>query len=180
MEAPMENDYKVLTYIQHQNQHQNNATQRDISRETGVSLGTVNLLLKKMIQKGFVKIEKINAKSLRYMITPKGIKEKTQRTYNYIKYSYDHITTVSKTVSEILRSPPLQNAANLYLYGPPNEIYEITKIALQQNKNIKYSELKEHQLPTITKQDTILVWRIEEEEKLPNNPKIINILKKLS
>ncbi|HHT45933.1 MAG TPA: winged helix-turn-helix transcriptional regulator, partial [Firmicutes bacterium] len=69
----MEKEHLILSYIQ----QQEDVTQRDIARNTGMGLGTVNILLKKMIKKGLVKIERLNARSLRYMLTPKGLKEKT-------------------------------------------------------------------------------------------------------
>ena len=40
-------------------------TQRDLSEKTGLSLGMVNLLLKKFVKKGFVKLEKLNSRSFR-------------------------------------------------------------------------------------------------------------------
>ena len=50
-------------------------TQRELSEKTGLSLGMVNLLLKKFIKKGFVKLERLNSKSFRYILTPEGFKE---------------------------------------------------------------------------------------------------------
>ena len=44
-------------------------TQRDLSEKTGLSLGMVNLLLKKFVKKGFVKLEKLNSRSFRYILT---------------------------------------------------------------------------------------------------------------
>ena len=52
-----------------------NTNQRDLSEKTGLSLGMVNLLLKKFIKKGFVKLERLNSRSFRYILTPEGFKE---------------------------------------------------------------------------------------------------------
>ena len=42
-------------------------TQRDLSEKTGLSLGMVNMLLKKFVKKGFVKLERLNSRSFRYI-----------------------------------------------------------------------------------------------------------------
>jgi DNA-binding MarR family transcriptional regulator len=178
----MEKEHLILSYIQ----QQEDVTQRDIARNTGMGLGTVNILLKKMIKKGLVKIERLNARSLRYMLTPKGLKEKTERTYKYIKRSYDHITAVTRTVEDILQSAYLQKADIVYLYGPRNEIYEIIKLALQQQKGIKYTYIANGEpLPDNNGNpdfdgNVVLVWRLEDEEKLSGVYHTVNILKELS
>ncbi|MBT6225710.1 MAG: winged helix-turn-helix transcriptional regulator, partial [Candidatus Scalindua sp.] len=39
-------------------------TQRDLSKEVGIALGLVNHLLKKMVKKGWIKINNIDAKKI--------------------------------------------------------------------------------------------------------------------
>ena len=65
-----------------------NITQRGLSEKTGLSLGMVNRLLKKFIKKGFVKLERLNSKSFRYILTPEGFKEKSKKTIEYMKIYY--------------------------------------------------------------------------------------------
>ena len=67
----METEFKVLSHL-HENE---STTQRHISKRTGLSLGSVNLLLKKMVRKGLVKIERLNKRTVRYILTPRGIKK---------------------------------------------------------------------------------------------------------
>lgn len=55
-------------------------TQRGIAAEIGLSLGTVNYCLKKLVEKGWVKTNNFrysnNKKSYSYLLTTKRIKEK--------------------------------------------------------------------------------------------------------
>ena len=57
--------------------------------ELGFSLGKLNYCLKALQQKGFIKIKnfKKNPKKLNYLyvLTPKGISEKTKLTINFMK-----------------------------------------------------------------------------------------------
>ena len=64
-------------------------SQRDLAKELGFSIGKLNYCLKSLVDKGFVKIEsfKKNPNKLNYLyvITPKGISEKTKLTINFMK-----------------------------------------------------------------------------------------------
>lgn len=172
----MEKEYQILSYIQ----QQEDATQRAIAKETGIGLGHVNLLLKRLAKKGYVKIERLSAKSLRYMLTPQGLKEKTRRTYQYIKSSYSLISRVTLTVNELARTAQDQGISTIYLYGPQDEVYEIAKLALQPQKGLQYSQISDGALPAGTPDALVLVWRTEEEERLTSAHRAVNILEELA
>ena len=64
-------------------------TQRQLSKELGISLGKVNYCLQSLIQKGFIKINNFkNSKhkiQYSYLLTPKGVAEKTKLTISFLK-----------------------------------------------------------------------------------------------
>ena len=64
-------------------------SQRDLAKELGFSLGKLNYCLKALKKKGLIKIKnfKKNPKKLNYIyiLSPKGIKEKTKLTINFMK-----------------------------------------------------------------------------------------------
>jgi len=66
-----------------------NYTQRELSVEMGVSLGKVNYCLKKLIEKGWVKLINFNKNenkvSYVYLLTPQGIEKKTKLTFEFLK-----------------------------------------------------------------------------------------------
>ena len=66
-----------------------NYSQRELANELGFSLGKLNYCLRALKQKGFVKIKnfKKNPNKLNYIyvLTPKGISEKTKLTINFMK-----------------------------------------------------------------------------------------------
>ena len=65
------------------------SNQRALAKELGFSLGKLNYCLKALKGKGLIKINnfKKNPKKLNYIyvITPKGISEKTRLTINFMK-----------------------------------------------------------------------------------------------
>ena len=65
------------------------SSQRQLAKELGISLGKLNYCLKELRAKGLIKIEnfKKNPNKLNYIyvLTPKGITEKTKLTLNFMK-----------------------------------------------------------------------------------------------
>ena len=76
------------------------ASQRLISQNSGFSIGKVNYCLKALIDIGFVKIRNFSTSNKKlnyaYILTPKGIKEKTAITKQFIikkKQEYDKLNS---------------------------------------------------------------------------------------
>ncbi|MDP2995056.1 MAG: winged helix-turn-helix transcriptional regulator [Anaerolineales bacterium] len=63
-------------------------TQASIATQLDVAVGTVNWHLKRLIEKGYVKIKRANRKKLRYIITPEGIALRARLTVDYIEQQF--------------------------------------------------------------------------------------------
>ena len=77
-----------------------NSSQRALASELGFSLGKLNYCLKALKVKGLIKIKNFqknpNKLGYTYIITPKGISEKTKLTLNFMKrkmQEYDELKT---------------------------------------------------------------------------------------
>ena len=77
--------FEVLRRIQ----KKPNSSQRELAEELGFSLGKLNYCLKALQQKGLVKIRNFqknpNKINYIYVLTPKGLAEKTKLTVNFMK-----------------------------------------------------------------------------------------------
>ena len=66
-----------------------NSSQRVLASELGFSLGKINYCLKALKEKGLVKIKNFkknpNKIGYVYILTPKGVSEKTKLTLNFMK-----------------------------------------------------------------------------------------------
>ncbi len=66
-----------------------NSSQRELAEDLGFSLGKLNYCLKALKAKGFIKIQNFqknpNKINYLYVLTPKGIAEKTKLTINFMK-----------------------------------------------------------------------------------------------
>ena len=81
-----ENDnFEILRKIQNKPEY----SQRELAKDLGFSLGKLNYCMKALKEKGLIKIKnfKKNKSKLNYLyvITPKGITEKTQMTIRFMK-----------------------------------------------------------------------------------------------
>ena len=79
-------------------------TQRELAQELGFSLGKLNYCLKALQSKGLVKIKnfKINPKKINYLyvLTPKGISEKTKLTLNFMKKKMKEYEELKKEIKD--------------------------------------------------------------------------------
>jgi len=80
------------------------STQRELAKELGFSLGKLNYCLKALKGKGLVKIEnfKKNPKKINYIyiLTPKGITEKTKLTINFMKIKMKEYDELKKEINK--------------------------------------------------------------------------------
>jgi DNA-binding MarR family transcriptional regulator len=62
-------------------------TQASMAARLGVAVGTVNWHLKRLIEKGYIKVKRAERRKLRYIITPSGIALRARLTVAYIENS---------------------------------------------------------------------------------------------
>ena len=78
------------------------ATQRELAEELGFSLGKLNYCLKGLRTKGLIKIENFkknpNKINYIYVLTPKGIAEKTKLTINFMKRKMKEYEELKKEI----------------------------------------------------------------------------------
>ena len=89
-------------------------TQRDLSREMGVSLGKVNYCIKKLTEKGWVKLTNFthnqNKMGYVYLFTPSGIDEKSRLTCSFLKKKVIEYEILKKEINALkLESEEMPN-----------------------------------------------------------------------
>jgi DNA-binding MarR family transcriptional regulator len=133
-------------------------SQREIAKQTGFSVGLVNTLIKKCAKKGLVKIERLNSRNIKYILTPEGIKEKTQKTINYIKRSYKAIKQLQSRVTELALKHSSEGK-EIYIYKEDeDEIYNLvaeTLNILDINYDVIY---KNRKLTEMAENSVIYYW----------------------
>ena len=89
-------------------------TQRELSREVGVSLGKVNYCMKKLTEKGLIKITNFthnpNKMGYAYLLTPQGIEEKSRLTFSFLNRKIVEYEVLKKEINALkLESEEIAN-----------------------------------------------------------------------
>ncbi len=81
------------------------ASQRDLARALGVSLGKVNYCLKALIAKGVIKARNFknsrNKLAYMYQLTPAGVEEKSRLTVQFLRKKVDEIEKLQEEIEQL-------------------------------------------------------------------------------
>jgi DNA-binding MarR family transcriptional regulator len=132
MERQLERDLEILTAIEEGLP----LTQRALAERLGVALGLANLYLKRLARKGCIKIVEFPKKPaarkrLRYLLTPRGLAEKTRLTYEHMAYSLSLYRRARQTLRESLGRLADGGAKRVALYGT-GEAAEVAYLTLKE------------------------------------------------
>ncbi len=112
----------------------NGSSQRSLARELGIALGLTNLLLRRVVRKGWVKATNIQSNRVRYLITPAGIAEKARISREYLAGSVKLYTEARDRIGHTLTSlsahfAPDEEKRVVFFGG--GEVAEIGYVCLQ-------------------------------------------------
>lgn len=132
MERRIERELEILTAIA----EGDSTTQRALAARLGVALGLTNLYLKRLAKKGYIKIagfprKPAARKRLRYLLTARGIAEKSRLTYDHIVYSLNLYRRARQTLRESLSLLPRAGMKRIALYGT-GDAAELAYLALKE------------------------------------------------
>ncbi len=108
-------------------------SQRQLARQLDISLGLVNSFLKRLASKGYFKVTHIPKNRVKYILTPKGMAEKSRLTYEYIKLSYAFFKDVRKKIQKLLKDLENQGVSRVVFIGA-TDLAEIAYISLHETE----------------------------------------------
>lgn len=95
--------YKILRLLQ----ADPHLTQRELSRELGISLGKVNYCLQALIDKGLVKANNFrnsqNKKAYMYLLTRRGLTEKTRVAVRFLRHKTVEYEMLQREIEALRR-----------------------------------------------------------------------------
>lgn len=78
--------------------------QRDLAKIAGISLGMTNAIIKKLVEKGFVKAKHINSKNIHYLLTPKGVSTLTKRSTVFLRRTIKNVVIYKDAIEKIVEN----------------------------------------------------------------------------
>ena len=125
-----ENDEKVLdTYrsflLMAEIARDESLSQRELAKRLGIALGLVNSYLKNLVSKGFVRVKNFPSNRYAYLLTPKGVAEKSRLAYQHLSYFSNLYTIARQDYIRLFRALAAEGVEKVVFCG----VDEVTEIA---------------------------------------------------
>ena len=105
-------------------------SQRELARRTGLNLKKVNYCLHRLLEKGHVKFQRVldspNKRAYLYILTPAGLQAKSQLTYGFLRHTLRFYNEVEARLEAALQRLAASGVRRLVLYGAS----EVARIVL--------------------------------------------------
>jgi DNA-binding MarR family transcriptional regulator len=122
--------YRTLQ-LMHELEQDDSLSQRELAGRLGVAVGLVNSYLKNLVAKGFLRVRNYPRNRYAYLLTPKGIAEKSRLAYQHLHYFNNLYTVVRQDYLSLFRR--LQdNGCRSVIFCGVDEVAEIASISLQE------------------------------------------------
>lgn len=127
-----EQDLKILTNIQKTLEVDPNANQRILAQNSNVSLGMMNAVLKRCVERGWLAVKNLNMKKVCYCLTADGFNEISKRSSNYMKRSFSMMNDYADKIQNIIIRAKEEGKNKVVLYGNSNVRF-VLEWACQKN-----------------------------------------------
>jgi len=92
-------------------------TQRDLARDVGLSLGMTNAVVRSLVARGWVRLEKNSTRGVTYCLTAKGVAEVTLRTARSIRGASQGVGLYRKKLEDFVISAKNSGIETVVLSG---------------------------------------------------------------
>jgi hypothetical protein len=121
-------EHRILTEIEGGQSH----SQRSLANSVGIALGLTNLLIARLVRKGWIRIVRVRPNRFRYLLSPAGMAEKARMSRMYLQESIRFYMSARDRIRESLTTvgPP---ATRIVFYGS-GDVAEIAYVCLQETE----------------------------------------------
>ncbi|MBU3957795.1 MAG: winged helix-turn-helix transcriptional regulator [Nanoarchaeota archaeon] len=128
-----DNEYRLLQAVE----SGESDSQRKLAGKLNISLGMINLCLRRLIKQGYIKTHGLNKRKVKYLLTPKGFTEKMKKTYHYTQKTISELSRIKANIQNEVRNKYLAGERNFTVAGR-GELSDLAEIAI---KNLKYGDI---------------------------------------
>ena len=108
-------------------------TQRSLSKRLGVSVSLVNLFLKRLAAKGFIKLTTFPPKRMKYLLTPEGLREKARLTREFVDFSLHFYGDARANARKIFQELAADGGGARVVFYGAEELAELTYLSLVES-----------------------------------------------
>ena len=113
----MNTDVATLQNIADTLKNQPMASQRVLAENAGMSIGLMNAVIKRFVERGWIMLQNVNLRKLTYAITPEGIAELTERSQNFARRTFALANQYNEALCQFVAEAKEQGKDTLVLYG---------------------------------------------------------------
>ncbi len=106
--------------------------QRALSRQMKMSLGMTNMLLRRLVSKGYIRIQQLNSRKVHYILTPKGFAEKMNKSIKYTLKTINSISLIKNRLRGMITQFHGQGHKEIWILGTSDLALLIEAVAQEQ------------------------------------------------
>ena len=114
------------------------ASQRVLAENAGMSIGLMNAVIKRFVERGWIMLTNVNLRKFSYAITPAGIAELTARSQTFAKRTFAIANKYNETLCQAVSDAKKEGKNKLVLYG--NSYIKFLLIYACQTLNVTFIE----------------------------------------
>jgi len=155
--AATDSEFALLERVKAASSAEERLTQRELARASGLSLGMTNILVRRLVGRGWLALRRHSAKSISYLLTPEGVAEVARRSGGYFERAARIVTAKSDQIEAFIVSAKFNGARTLVLVGSSAADFIIERLCDTHKLVFIKSADAERWLAT-QKPDLAVVW----------------------
>lgn len=113
----MEQDLATLQIISETLKEDPHASQRALAKKANMSLGMMNAILGRFVERGWIMLTNVNGRKLAYAVTSEGISELTNRGKKFALRTFKLVNVYSETFCKKFAEAKASGKTKVILYG---------------------------------------------------------------
>ena len=155
------------------------SNQRDLSHHMSLSLGTTNMLIRRLISKGYIRIKQLNQRKVEYMLTPKGFAEKVRKSIKYTVKTINSIGLIKENLKKVFLNLQKKGERDFVILGDSDLVILVDSIIKEVfSDDCKISRIK--QTPTEKIDEFLLICTENVDGNLPEGIRSVDLIRELS
>jgi DNA-binding MarR family transcriptional regulator len=111
-------------------------TQSDLATQLDVAVGSVNWYVKRLVNKGYIKVKQMERRRLRYLLTPQGVSEKARLTSKFMQMSLHWYRVTREDTRNFLSEVKQAGYDRVYIQGDGDLAEIIALTCLEQQVTV--------------------------------------------
>src|SRR3989338_10379731 len=119
-------------------------SQRELAKKTLISLGLINVILKRFIKIGYIKVSHVNKRKMEYTLTPNGLQETARKNQEEATQTIRKYKTIQTMLAKLLQELHQSGYDYFSIHGD-GELRDLIETTFYNSlENVPVSLGKEH------------------------------------